>query len=88
MDIYVLLSYKDKKIIPDSSVNEVTGCKAQILLTIHKRTFLFDTKKSLGFLNGTAIPGQAQRVPRGCGFQISRGCQPYAPAAFTVTHFC
>jgi hypothetical protein len=55
----------DKQMIPDSSVNIVTGWKDQILLPIYKRTLLFDPKKGLGFVNGTAIPGQTQRVPVG-----------------------
>jgi len=65
MDIYGYLSYKAKQTIPDSSVNEVPGWQAEIFLQIHERTFLLDAKKGLGFVKGTVIPVQAQRLPAG-----------------------
>jgi len=72
MDIYVYLSYKAKQIIPDSSVNEVTGWQAEIFLPIYEPIFLVAAKKGSGFEKSTAIPVQIQRFPGGLGSQISR----------------
>jgi hypothetical protein len=59
------LSYKAKQIIPHSSVNEVTRWQAEIFLPVHERAFLFDAKKFLGSVKGTAKPVQACTGPEG-----------------------
>jgi len=68
--------------IPDSSVNEVTGWQAEIL-PIHEWTVLCDAKKGLGFVNITSIPVQVQRFPGGSGSQISRQS---GGKVFSLTH--
>ena len=50
---------------PDSSVNEVTGWQAEIILPRHERIFLVDAKKCLGFVKRTANLVQACTGPEG-----------------------